>query len=125
MRRRRRSWRTTPAQDNIHTLEQVRDRFLQVFSADFTDKTLDAALAAKDLLAYNDDIYAAYKKTSGEAAYNSWVDHVRDDGDGKFTVVMAVTLPPDAHTDYVELPAERTAAGDFVFTDYPYRDRSE
>ena len=114
-----------PAQDNIHTLEQVRDRFLQVFSADFTDKTLDAALAGKDLLAYNGDIYAAYKKTSGEAAYNSWVDHVRDDGDGKFTVVMAVTLPPDAHTDYVELPAERNAAGDFVFTDYPYWDRSE
>jgi len=114
-----------PAQDNIHTLEQVRDRFLQVFSADFTDKTLDAALADKDLLAYNGDIYAAYKKTSGEAAYNSWVDHVRDDGDGKFTVVMAVTLPPDAHTDYVELPAERNAAGNFVFTDYPYWDRSE
>lgn len=114
-----------PAQDNIHTLEQVRNRFLQVFSADFTDKTLDAALADKDLLAYNGDIYAAYKKTSGEAAYNSWVDHVRDDGDGKFTVVMAVRMPPDAHTDYVELPAERNAAGDFVFTDYPYWDRSE
>ena len=50
---------------------------------------------------------------------------MRDDGDGKFTVVMAVRMPPDAHTDYVELPAERNAAGDFVFTDYPYWDRSE
>ena len=101
------------------------DRPLRITLIDTDGTVLYDTKLGSYIVDVNGDIYAAYKKTSGEAAYNSWVDHVRDDGDGKFTVVRAVTLPPDAHTDYVELPAERNAAGDFVFTDYLYWDRSE
>ena len=114
-----------PARDGVYTIEQVREKFLEVFSEEFTDKTLNAAIASKDLLEYNGNVYAAYKKSKGETSYNSWADHVRDEGGGKFTVVMGVKMPPNGDTVYVELPAEKNAAGKFVFTDYPYWDRSE
>lgn len=114
-----------PARDGVYTIEQVREKFLAVFSEEFTDKTLNAAIASKDLLEYNGNVYAAYKKNRGKTSYNSWTDHVRDDGAGKFTVVMGVSMPPDGSTVYVELPTEKNAAGKFVFTDYPYWDRSE
>lgn len=114
-----------PARDGVYTIEQVREKFLAVFSEEFTDKTLNAAIASKDLLEYNGNIYAAYRKNKGKTSYNSWADHVRDDGAGKFTVVMGVSMPPDGSTVYVELPTEKNAAGKFVFTDYPYWDRSE
>ena len=67
----------------------------------------------------------ACKKKKGEGADGYLLDHVRNDGGGKFTVVMAVKRPPDRHIEYVELPAERNAAGEFVFTDFPYWDKSE
>lgn len=114
-----------PARDGVYTIEQVREKFLAVFSKEFTDKTLNAAIASKDLLEYNGNVYTAYKKNRGETSYNSWADHVRDDGAGKFTVVMGVSMPPDGSTVYVELPTGKNAAGKFVFTDYPYWDRSE
>lgn len=114
-----------PARDGVYTIEQVREKFLAVFSKEFTDKTLNAAITSKDLLEYSGNVYAAYRKNRGKTSYNSWADHVRDDGVGKFTVVMGVSMPPGASTVYVELPTEKNAAGKFVFTDYPYWDRSE
>jgi hypothetical protein len=114
-----------PARDGVYTIEQVREKFLAVFSKEFTDKTLNAAIASKDLLEYNGNVYAAYRKNRGKTSYNSWADHVRDDGDGKFTVVMGGSMPPNGGTVYVELPTEKNAAGKFVFTDYPYWDQSE
>ena len=114
-----------PARDGVYTIEQVREKFLAVFSEEFTDKTLNAAIASKDLLEYNGNVYAAYKKNRGETSYNSWADHVRDDGAGKFTVVMGVSMPPDGDTVNVELPTGKNAAGKFVFTDYPSWDQSE
>ena len=103
-----------PARDGVYTIEQVREKFLAVFSKEFTDKTLNAAIASKDLLEYNGNVYTAYKKNRGETSYNSWADHVRDDGAGKFTVVMGVSMPPDGSTVYVELPTGKNAAGKFV-----------
>ena len=97
-----------PARDGVYTIEQVREKFLAVFSEEFTDKTLNAAIASKDLLEYNGNVYAAYRKNKGKTSYNSWADHVRDDGAGKFTVVMGVSMPPDGSTVYVELPTEKT-----------------
>lgn len=97
-----------PARDGVYTIEQVREKFLAVFSKEFTDKTLNAAIASKDLLEYNGNVYTAYKKNRGETSYNSWADHVRDDGAGKFTVVMGVSMPPDGSTVYVELPTGKT-----------------
>ena len=114
-----------PAQDGVYTIEQVREKFLAVFSEEFTDKTLNAAIASKDLLEYNGNVYAAYRKNRGKTSYNSWADHVRDDGDGKFTVVKSVSMPPDGSTVNVELPTGKNAAGKFVFADYHYWDRSE
>lgn len=66
-----------------------------------------------------------FVKNKGEASYNSFVDSVRDEGNGKFTVVIAVRMPPNGNTIYVDLPTEKNASGDFVFTDYPYWDKSE
>ena len=97
-----------PARDGVYTIEQVQEKFLAVFSEEFTDKTLNAAIASKDLLEYNGNVYAAYKKNRGETSYNSWADHVRDDGAGKFTVVMGVSMPSNGSTVYVELPTEKT-----------------
>ena len=114
-----------PARDGVYTIEQVREKFLEVFSEEFTDKALNTAIANKDLLEYSGNVYAACKKNKGETSYNSWADHVQDDGDGKFTVVMSVSMPPDGNTVYVVLPAEKNAAGYFVFTDYPYWNQSE
>ena len=65
------------------------------------------------------------KKRRGEASYNSSVDSVRDEGGGKFTVVIAVRMPPDGKKHFVDLPAEKNAAGEFVLTDYPYWEKSE
>ena len=114
-----------PPYDYINTIEGVRKKFLEVFSEEFTDKTLNRAVADKELIEYKGDVYVACKKRKGEASYNSCVDSVRDEGDGKFTVVIAVKLPPSGSKLYVDLPTEKNAAGEFVFTDYPCRDESE
>ena len=107
------------------TIEGVRKKFLKVFSEEFTDKTLNRAIADKELIEYKGDVYVACKKRKGEASYNSYVDCVRDEGNGKFTVVIAVKMPPSGNKLYVDLPAEKNAAGEFVFSDYPYWEKSE
>ena len=114
-----------PPYDYINTIEGVRKKFLKVFSEEFTDKTLNRAVADKELIEYKGNVYVACKKRKGEASYNSRVDCVRDEGDGKFTVVIAVKMPPSGNKLYVDLPTEKNAAGEFVFTDYPYWEKSE
>lgn len=109
----------------INTMEDVRKKFLAVFSEEFTEKTLNRAVAAKELIEYKDDIYVACKKCKGDASYNSWVKSVRDDGNGKFVIVIAVIMPPGSNKIYVELPTEKNSAGEYVITDYPYWDESE
>lgn len=114
-----------PPYDYTNTIESVRKKFLKVFSEEFTDKTLNRAIADKELIEYKGDVYVACKKRKGEASYNSTVDCVRDEGGGKFTVVIAVKMPPNGNKLYVYLPTEKNAAGKFVFTDYPYWEKSE
>ncbi len=114
-----------PPYDYINTIEGVRKKFLKVFSEEFTDKTLNRAVADKELIEYKGDVYVACKKRKGEASYNSCVDSVRDEGDRKFTVVIAVKMPPSGSKLYVDLPTEKNAAGEFVFSDYPYWEKSE
>lgn len=114
-----------PPYDYINTIEGVRKKFLKVFSEEFTDKTLNRAIADKELIEYKGDVYVACKKRKGEASYNSCVDCVRDEGGGKFTVVIAVKMPPNGNKLYVDLPTEKNAAGEFVFSDYPYWEKSE
>ena len=111
--------------DYTNTIEGVRKKFLKVFSEEFTDKTLNRAIADKELIEYKGDVYVACKKRKGEASYNSCVDCVRDEGGGKFTVVIAVRTPSNGNKLYVDLPTEKNAAGEFVFTDYPYWEKSE
>ena len=114
-----------PPYDYINTIEGVRKKFLKVFSEEFTDKTLNRAVADKELIEYNGDVYVACKRRKGEASYNSCVDCIRDEGGGKFTVVIAVKMPPNGNKLYVDLPTEKNAAGEFVFSDYPYWEKSE
>lgn len=114
-----------PPYDYINTIESVRKKFLKVFSEKFTDKTLNRAIADKELIEYKGDVYVACKKRKGEASYNSCVDCVRDEGSGKFTVVIAVKMPPNGNKLYVDLPTEKNTAGEFVFSDYPYWEKSE
>lgn len=114
-----------PPYDYINTIEGVRKKFLKVFSEKFTDKTLNRAIADKELIEYKGDVYVACKRRKGEASYNSCVDCVRDEGGGKFTVVIAVKMPPNGNKLYVDLPTEKNAAGEFVFSDYPYWEKSE
>ena len=114
-----------PPYDYTNTIEGVRKKFLKVFSEEFTDKTLNRALADNEMIEYKGDVYVACKKRKGEASYNSCVDCVRDEGGGKFTVVIAVKMPPDGNKLYVDLPTEKNAAGEFVFSDYPYWEKSE
>lgn len=114
-----------PPYDYINTIEGVRKKFLKVFSEEFTDKTLNRAIADKELIEYKGDVYVACKKRKGEASYNSCVDCVRDEGGGKFTVVIAVKMPPNGNKLYVDLPTEKNTAGEFVFSDYPYWEKSE
>lgn len=109
-----------PPYDYTNTIEGVRKKFLKVFSEEFTDKTLNRAIADKELIEYKGDVYVACKKRKGEASYNSCVDCVRDEGSGKFTVVIAVKMTPNGNKLYVDLPTEKNAAGEFVFSDYPY-----
>ena len=109
----------------INTIEKVREKFLTVFSEDYTDRIISEAEACKDLIEYDGDVYAAYKRLKGEGALNYWVDGVRNDGDGKFAVVMGVRRESSEEDIYIDFPAERNASGDFVFTDYPYWDESE
>lgn len=103
----------------------VRKQFLKVFSEEFTDKTLNRAIADKELIEYKGDVYVVCKKRKGDASYNGCVNCVRDEGNGKFTVVIAVTMPPSDNKLYVDLPTEKNVAGEFVFSDYPYWERSE
>ena len=114
-----------PPYDYINTIESVRKKFLKVFSKEFTDKTLNRAVADKELIEYKGDVYVVCKKRKGEASYNSCVDCVRDEGNGKFTVVIAVKMPPSGSKLYVDLPTEKKATGEFVFSDYPYWEKSE
>ena len=114
-----------PPYDFTNTVESVRKKFLNVFSEKFTDEILKRAIEDKELIEHKGDVYVICKKCKGEASYNNRVDHVKDMGNGKFAVVMAVRMPPGGNTVYIDLPAEKNDAGNFVFTDYPYWDKSE
>ena len=114
-----------PPYDYTNTIEGVRKKFLKVFSEEFTDKTLNRAVADKELIEYKGDVYVACKKRKGGASYNSCVDCVRDEGNGKFTVVIAVKMQPSGSKLYVDLPTEKNTAGEFVFSDYPYEYNEE
>ena len=114
-----------PMYECVFTIDAVRERFLEVFSEAFTDRTISRAIEQGDLLEYEDDVYVAYKKNKGETSGNSWVSERREEGDGKYTVVMAVRMSSSDEIRYVELPVEKNAAGAFVFSDYPYWDESE
>ena len=114
-----------PMYECVFTIDAVRERFLEVFSEAFTDRTISRAIEQGDLLEYEDDVYVAYKKNKGETSVNSWVSELREEGDGKYTVVMAVRMSSSDEIRYVELPVEKNAAGAFVFSDYPYWDESE
>lgn len=113
-----------PSYENITAIEDVRDRFLTVFSEEFTDRVLNAAIADKDILEYNDNVYVAYKKNKGDTSGNSYVDHIENKEDGSITVVMTVNKSSSGK-HYVDLPVEKNADGKFVFSDYPYWDESE
>ncbi len=114
-----------PPYDYTNTIEGVRKKFLKVFSEKFADKTLNRAIADKEMIEYKGDVYVVCKKRKGEASYSSCVDCVRDEGGGKFTVVIAVRTPSNGNKLYVDLPTEKNAAGEFVFSDYPYWEKSE
>ena len=60
---------------------------MTVFSEEFTDKIISEAVEKKDLFEYKGDVYVACKKKKGEGAGGYLLDHVRNDGGGKFTVV--------------------------------------
>lgn len=113
-----------PSYDYVDTIDSVRNRFLAVFSEEFTEKTLNRAIADRDIIEYKGSVYAAYRKTKSQGSSHSWMECVRDEGDGCFTVVIGVRTA-SGDTIYVDLPACRNEAGKFVFTDYPYWDKSE
>ena len=86
---------------------------------------IDEAVKNKDLIEYNNEVYVAYKKAIKPQSYNSWVNSVIDEGDGKFTIVMDVKMPDSDEPVNINLPVEKNEDGKFVFTDYPYWDKSE
>ena len=114
-----------PPYEHINTIESVRKKFSEVFSEEFTDKTLNRAIADKELIEYKGDVYVACKKRKGEASYSSCADCVRDESNGSFTVVISVKMLPSGNKLRVDLPTEKNAAGEFVFSDYPYWEESE
>ena len=114
-----------PQDKGIYTIEAVRDELLTVFSEEFTDKIINNAVADKDIIEYDDDVYVAFKKKAGSESSNGWVDSVRDEGDGRYTVVMAVKRPDTDTLEYIDFPTEKNAQGKFVFSEYPYWDESE
>lgn len=114
-----------PSYTYTDTIEDVRRKFLKVFSEEFTERTLKHAVAEKSLIEYRGSVYVLCKKSKGEVSRNSYVDSVWDEGNGKFTVVMAVGMPSAEDVIYVSLPVGKNAEGRFVFTDYPYWDKSE
>lgn len=114
-----------PQDKGVYTIEAVHDELLTVFSEEFTDKIINKAVEDKDLIEYNDDVYVAFKKKAGNESSNGWVDSVRDEGDGRYTVVMAVRRPGTDTLEYLDFPTEKNAEGKFVFSAYPYWDESE
>ncbi len=114
-----------PSYTYMGTIDEVRRKFLKVFSEEFTDRTLKCAVAEKNLVEYKGNVYVLCKKSKGEVSRNSYVDSISDEGNGKFTVVMAVKMPSAEDAVYVGLPVGKNAEGRFVFTDYPYWDKSE
>ncbi len=91
----------------------------------FNYKILPHGVADWFFIYHNYNIFVAYKKNDGEVSYNSWMHHVEDDGNGNFTVVMAVRKRSVDDIIYVKLPTGKNAEGKFVFTDYPYWDKSK
>lgn len=114
-----------PSYTYMGTIDEVRRKFLKVFSEEFTDRTLKCAVAEKNLVEYKGNVYVLCKKSKGEVSRNSYVDSISDEGNGKFTVVMAVKMPSAEDAVYVGLPVGKNAEGRFVFTDYPYWDKSK
>ena len=67
------------------SMEELRQSFLDFFSVEFTDKVLAEAQAHKDLIVVDGNTYVAYNKSGNRADFiNSWVNSVRDDGNGRF-----------------------------------------
>ena len=104
----------------LYTIEQVKESFLEIFSEEYTDTILQQAIQYKEILEYNDRIYVACKKKADDGSYNSWVESVKDNMDGTFTVVMAVKRMEDQEMIHIYFPVAKNEEGRFVFTEYPY-----
>ena len=63
-----------PARDGVYTIEQVREKFLAVFSKEFTDKTLNsyAIQSSQGLLCYKERPHRILKSyMAGSLSYQS------------------------------------------------------
>lgn len=109
----------------MYTIEQLKETFLQVFSEELTDTILQQAIQNKDIMEYNDSVYVACKKKTGNDSYHSWVESVKDNMDGTFAVVMAVKQMGNQEMLYIDFPVEKNTDGRFVFTEFPYWQMSE
>ena len=69
---------------------------------------MNRAIADKELIEYKGDVYVDCRKNKSEASYNSCVDYIRDEGNGKYTVVIAVKMSPSDDTFYIDLPTEKS-----------------
>ena len=49
---------------------------------------MNRAIADKELIEYKGDVYVDCRKNKSEASYNSCVDYIRNEGNGKYTVVI-------------------------------------
>ena len=63
--------------------------------------------------------------TASKSDIIEFLNSVIDEGDGKFTIVMDVKMPDSDEPVNINLPVEKNEDGKFVFTDYPYWDKSE
>ncbi len=113
------------ARKGVKSMEELRQSFLDFFSVEFTDKVLAEAQAHKDLIVVDGNTYVAYNKSANRADFiNSWVNSVRDDGNGHFSVLVKLRkrTAQGQKTDEQTLafPTEKLPRGGFVFTGFPY-----
>lgn len=102
------------------------------FAATCTESLVREAVASGKLLESNRKLYVSDTKVADKTLYgNYFLKEVRNNGAGRYNLIMQVqkaVLGDQKYTynteEVIDFPVVRRAAGEFVFTNFPYWDKA-
>lgn len=116
--------------NNINSAEALIRYMGHYFAAEYAGQLIHEAVTDRRLVEYNGTLYIADDKIADNALYGGYsLKEIRKAGEGKYVLVVEIWKAAAGDKKYtysakeeIFFPVEKNAAGEFVFTAFPYWD---